>query len=342
MNTRTMENPTAWQELLAAVQHAWPPARWRDVGVVVACSGGADSVGLLLALAHLRSETDQNAALFPPRGFLVAAHYNHALRGAESDADETFVAKLAQRLNITFHTARGDGTQHDESGLRDQRVRFLESTAHQTGARYVVMAHSSDDNVETVLHHLLRGTGPAGLAGIAKTRPFGRDLVLVRPFLTVKRSLIRQGLAYIGQTWREDSSNRDTDYRRNWIRHQLIPLIETEYPQAADAIQRLSEAQSDWRAVIEKLANQWLDAHLEGQNPIEITSAVQTNSAILVAATQLLWDRLGWPRGLMGREHWLRLASTLQSGQSQPYTLPGNLQVVASAGRIRLTRHSDA
>jgi len=233
------------QELISQIGSAWPPQRFRDVGVVVGLSGGADSTALLIALGKLADTPSPK-----PTGFLVAAHFNHGLRGQESDADQQFSADLAQQLGIRFATARSmshstsqstaQSTKpcSDEATMSAQRMQFLTETAKQHGARYVALAHSLEDNVETVLHHLMRGTGPAGLCGIGSPRSVDDDLVLVRPMLEISRDKIRAALQSIGQTWREDSSNAATHYSRNWIRHELLPLNQTLYPAAIPAIDR--------------------------------------------------------------------------------------------------------
>ncbi|MFK8114261.1 MAG: tRNA lysidine(34) synthetase TilS [Rubripirellula sp.] len=324
MTTDSPSDSDAWSQLLEAIGLSWPTHQWRDLGVVVGCSGGADSVGLLVALAHLHRDAQPAS-----RGFLVAAHYNHGLRAAESDHDESFVGDLASRLGVAFVSDRSEQNAHDEASLRSQRLQFFEQTANRSGARYIAVAHSADDNAETVLHHLLRGTGPAGLAGINRTRSIGQDLVMIRPLLDVRRSSIRRALESIQQSWREDSSNTNVDYRRNWIRHELIPLIESEFPQATQAIGRAIEGQSDWRRLIERWARNWLDGHVVSREVVEITPDSQADSVVLVAAAQLLWDQQGWPRGEMTREHWMRLAGALQSGETQRFSLPGKVDVRA-------------
>ena len=322
-----------WQPLLAAISGSWPARRWRDVGVIVGCSGGADSVGLLMALCQLR-ETTAEPASRPPRGFLVAAHFNHGLRGAASDADEAFVRGLASKWGVGFATRRGSDMHRDEAMMRTERYEFLSETAKQKGARYVALAHSADDNVETVLHHFMRGTGPAGLTGIPSPRPIGQDLVLVRPLLHVRREVIRRALESTGQSWREDSSNTDTDYRRNWIRHRLIPLIESEYPQAVDAIGRAVDGQREWRALIDRFARDWLATHHRGDDPLRLRRDPSVELPIMVAAAQILWTDLGWPRGQMTRDHWLRVAATVQGQASERYTLPGSVDVVARSEEV--------
>ena len=153
----------------AQLAAAWPPEDWQDVTVVLAVSGGADSVALLRAMTAVRGGGE---------GRLAAAHLNHQLRGAESDGDEAFVVELCGRLGIACEVGRtpagelaaesGDGI---EAAARDARYRFLAATAARLGARFVATAHTADDQAETILHRILRGTGIGGLAGIARTRP---------------------------------------------------------------------------------------------------------------------------------------------------------------------------
>src|SRR5262245_53440501 len=152
--------------LLDKLTPAWPPERWRDVTALVAVSGGADSVALLRALLEIRTSGD---------GRLIVAHYNHRLRGAESDADQAFVESLASQLGLEMITGSAPTLlQADtaEATLRELRYSFLAQAANRAGARYIVTAHTADDQVETVLHNVLRGTGLAGLAGIPRVRQF--------------------------------------------------------------------------------------------------------------------------------------------------------------------------
>jgi tRNA(Ile)-lysidine synthase len=167
--------------LLTKLAGDWPPEQWRDVTVLVAVSGGADSVALLRGLCALRSAGD---------GRLVIAHFNHRLRGAESAADQTFVEELGQQqaLRVILGSRDGDGRASSEETLREQRYQFLRQAADQAGARYVAIAHTADDQVETVLHNILRGTGLAGLAGIPRVRPLTEAATLIRPLLGATRA----------------------------------------------------------------------------------------------------------------------------------------------------------
>jgi tRNA(Ile)-lysidine synthase len=291
----------------------------------------------MTALCSLR-ERQHGSAANPPRGFLVAAHLNHGLRGDESDADEAFVHQLAREHDVRFVSRRNLETDRDEATLRETRLRFLTETAHQSGARYVALAHSSDDNVETVLHHLMRGTGPAGLAGIRRARPMGPDLVLVRPLLQIGRDRVRSALTEIGQSWRDDSSNADLDYRRNWIRHRMIPFIQAQYPKATDAISRAIDAQQGWRTIIDRLATEWIASHRQHDDPLTLRRDQATEQPIIIAATQILWSQRQWSRGEMNRDHWLRLTGTLQSLETDRYMLPGHIDVVACGEAVKIER----
>ncbi|MFN8857863.1 MAG: tRNA lysidine(34) synthetase TilS, partial [Planctomycetaceae bacterium] len=211
---------------------AQPGERW-----LAAVSGGADSVALL---AVLRS-------LLPPER-LVAAHLNHQLRGAESDDDAAWVVQLCHTWNVplvqecrpvaTLSAEWGVGL---EEGARRVRYDFLQQTALQQRCRVVALAHTATDQAETVLHHLLRGTGLAGLQGIPAERPLGRECTIVRPLLDVTRGDITAYLQNLGQDFRTDSSNLTLEATRNRLRRELLPHLRAEYnPQIDRALVRLA------------------------------------------------------------------------------------------------------
>ncbi|MEM6472595.1 MAG: tRNA lysidine(34) synthetase TilS, partial [Planctomycetota bacterium] len=233
----TTQRHPSWLQLKQQLEASWPSKNRRSVGVVVGCSGGADSIALLRCLAEIRNQVGGE-------GFLVAAHFNHRLRGEASDGDERFVSDAASVLNVSFvsESNQSGGGAFDEATLRNQRYAFFRNTLQRTGARYLALAHSADDNVETVLHHFMRGTGPAGLTGMSAFREFGpgdeSDFIIARPLLRCRRELIRAALREREQSWREDASNTDDRYSRNWIRRQLLPLIESRYPVAIESITR--------------------------------------------------------------------------------------------------------
>ena len=147
---------------------SWPPEDWKEITVLVAVSGGGDSVALLRGLAALK---------LPGEGRLIVAHVNHKLRGADSEADQAFVQELCRQLGLACEIAtatvdlsagRGQGT---EATARRGRYAVLDGTAGRVGARFVVTAHTADDQAETILHRMLRGTGIRGLSGMSRSRP---------------------------------------------------------------------------------------------------------------------------------------------------------------------------
>lgn len=192
--------------------------------VVCAVSGGADSVALLWALYLLREKFDFS---------LSAAHFNHGLRGEESDRDQAFVEDLCSRYDIPLHIGAGDvqpGAKGLEAAAREARYAFLESL---TGK--IATAHTADDNSETVLMHMVRGTGLKGLGGIAPVR--GK---VIRPMLTVTREEVEDFLQEYCLPHIEDSSNQTDVFLRNRIRHKVMPLLQQENPRLAENLSQMA------------------------------------------------------------------------------------------------------
>lgn len=218
--------------------------------IAVAVSGGVDSTALAWALAELA----------PRRGITLSiAHVNHSLRGAESDADEAFVRELAAKLGVAFATKRvaprdrqatADSSRSRptlQEAARSLRNRALRQMAQDLGARRLATAHNADDQAETVLLRLLRGSGPAGLGAIA---PRSEDGVVVRPLLRATRAEVLAYAAARSLRWREDPSNADLRYARSRLRHTWLPGLRAEFnPQLLRALGDLAEAvreESDW------------------------------------------------------------------------------------------------
>ncbi len=328
--------------ILDQISQVWPPPRWLDCRVIVGCSGGADSVALAVALAKLRQNAvDCSSTPNRTTGSLTLLHVNHGLRGNESDGDETFASELAQRLGMGFQSFRLAGDVADEAALRSRREAIFAEFAHASGSRYVAVGHTADDNTETVLHHLFRGTGPAGLAGIAPFRPLGAEAVLVRPLLAIRRHELREWLRSAEIPWREDSSNEDTRYTRNWIRHELLPAVEAKYPGASGRIAATIAIQRDWRSVIERLAHQWLEEHQVSFDHTHCTTlrrGAGADPTVVIEALQQIWRRMLWPRSAMAAGHWQRVAESILSQEFHRYTLPGRVQVDASEAKVTLCR----
>ena len=200
--------------------------------VAVAVSGGADSVALLRLLENLAHHLGIT---------LLLVHFNHLLRGADSDADEAFVAALAEKSGLEFISSRADvaaeARRHKwnlEDAARRLRYQFFASLVENGRATRVAVAHTADDQAETVLARIIRGAGLTGLAGIFPV--LGH---VVRPLIEVRRSELRRFLEKRGETWREDSTNLDTRRLRARVRSQLLPALERDF--SSSIVQRLNE-----------------------------------------------------------------------------------------------------
>lgn len=322
---------------------AWPAEVWQNVTVGVAVSGGADSVALLRALAAIRGQN-------PDR--LVVLHFNHQLRGDDSDADQQFVVDLCRRLGVECVIGRADecptaAGQTAESGLRDKRYRFLVSASEQLGARYLATAHTADDQVETVLHRIIRGTGLAGLGGIPPVRPLSDALTLVRPMLSLWRTDVLQYLRAIGQSHREDRTNRDIRRTRNRIRHDLLPELTARYNSSVhQAIFRLGQFASEAQRLIQSQTDYLVDdsVRLEDGSTVRVDcDKLSGRSSYLVREVFVtVWCRQNWPRRAMGFEHWQILASLVMGEKGYQSTssasLPGNVFAQRVGNELVLTR----
>jgi tRNA(Ile)-lysidine synthase len=309
-----------------------------DGGLVIAVSGGADSVALARAAALARSAGGSR---------LVLAHLNHRLRGDESDADEAFVTDLAKQLpGVELCHARLDvAAEAQQAGAnleataRELRYGWLEKTARERNLGRVATAHTADDQAETVLHRLLRGTGLQGLRGIAACRPLTPDVELVRPFLAITRAEVLAFLQSLGQPFRDDSSNRDLRYTRNRIRHQLLPLLASQYnPGIATILGRLA-AQADEAFRDEEAAAAALLAATElpragRQLVFDASRLAAAPEREVRAMLRLVWEREGWSRDAMGFDAWHRLTA-LARGDGKAADFPEGVHACVR-GRVVL------
>ena len=322
------------------LERAWPLDNWCKTRILVAVSGGADSVALLYALCRLT----------PHRHMIDAAHFNHGWRGTESDGDQQFVEELCAQLGVRL-VVNGISTSptfpvvvKTEAAARDARYAFLTRTAYQTGARYVVTGHTASDRVETLLHNLFRGTGLAGASTPSRTRALDQDLVLVRPLLNASRSDVVAYLEQLGQPFRLDSSNDDQSFRRNFIRKTLLPMIRQEYGAHVDEkLLSFSEIAEQALVLQQQLADDYLAeaAELACQAVAagELASLGRRmfalpNSTRLVAswtvvrqALHSVWTRQAWPLQKMTRTHWEQIREIWEksepvSGRSTITQLP--------------------
>jgi tRNA(Ile)-lysidine synthase len=306
--------------------------------VGVAVSGGADSVALLHLLESLRDQLGIK---------LIVVHFDHGLRGAESEDDARFVAALAQKHELECILRREDvaaaAASHKwnlEDAARRLRYAFFERVVEEGRATRIAVAHTADDQAETVLAHLLRGTGPAGLAGI-----YPAAGSVVRPLLGVRREDLREYLRRLGQDWREDSTNRDLRRLRARIRDRLLPLLEHDFsPRVVDHLTRLArlsrEEEVFWSGLVEDRFLALVSKHpgklaIEVRDllaPLDLPSPGSRSAVPMRALTERLVRRLyrgmrGDQRGLTAGhvEQIIHLASESLSGRR--VELPGGIVV---------------
>ncbi|HPK53312.1 MAG TPA: tRNA lysidine(34) synthetase TilS [Smithellaceae bacterium] len=205
-----------------------------DEKIVIGLSGGPDSTALTVALGRLAPALGAQ---------LVVAHFNHSLRGRESDEDEGFAARLAEKMKLTFVSRKMDVQPvpkgvSPEDFYRQQRYRFFDETARSNHAGKVALGHNMQDQAETVLLHLLRGSGLEGLKGIMPLR----DGKYIRPLLEVSREEIIKFLTESGIAYRRDSSNESSVHARNKIRLELLPYLKKEFnPKIDETLAQMAE-----------------------------------------------------------------------------------------------------
>jgi len=339
-----------------AILDLWPMELWQESTIVIAASGGADSTALVEALFRIRPD--------PVR--LIVAHYNHALRGEESDADQAFVESQAARLGIACIIKRANQTDvsnRSENHLRKLRHQFLKEVAASHHARWIAMAHQADDQLETFLHHLLRGSGPSGLSGIPTIRPIDSVTSIVRPLLGVHRREILDYLSKRNQTFRVDSSNGSSDYTRNRIRNELLPSLRT-FAQSESVDVRLLHAReliAEQHAVFRSLADRWLakigyaseetfDAstgNATHAKPFSVPIPMCRNEPwpIVREAFVMIWHRMNWPLREMSHKHWRKMERLVelasQTTHPKQLELPGQITVRCHKGIMQIQRTSE-
>lgn len=261
-----------------------------DDRILLAVSGGLDSV----ALAHFFSETNQ------PFGLI---HVNFQLRGDESDGDEDFVKMLAERLNAPFFSQKMETSNFaSEHGIsiqmaaRDLRYAFFEQIRAENGYKFIATGHHSDDNLETAMLHFFRGTGLRGLRGML---PVNGNII--RPLLEISRAELQNRFFTMIEkpAWREDSSNAKTDYHRNFIRHEIVPLIEKINPGFWPGVfhenmQRARQAELLLEKTVAYFSEKWIQT-------VENQTIISLGALASHPAQRLLLEEILRPFGFHGR-----------------------------------------
>ena len=261
--------------------------------VLVGVSGGPDSKALLFALKQLEGVLGHQ---------VVAVHVNHHLRGEESDEDERYVVRRAKEWNIPVRVMHVDVNKelkkhggNKQAVSRKLRYRAFKKAAEEMKARRLALAHHADDQLETVLMRLLRGTGLAGLSGMDFSRDWeGR--VLIRPLLGFTKEEILSFCREKKLSPREDSSNRSLEYTRNRIRHELIPVVRKLYPRADKAVLKLSdmirEEEKDWDLRVNKALEEVVIEWGENCYTLDVSSFLHLSVALQRRVVKLILSYL--------------------------------------------------
>ncbi len=291
--------------------------------IIVALSGGPDSV----CLAHILWRLQKKLGIE-----LVLAHLNHNLRGKESDADSRFVQKLALKLNLTLGSKKLNNKPTNEAAAREARYTFLEQVRKKHHGQSIAVAHTADDQVETILLNFLRGAGLSGLSGMRFKNNF-----IIRPLLTCRHEEI---LAYLKEnhlSYCRDSSNLDLKYTRNRIRHKLLPLLEKEYnPKIRKNILKLAETIHSAQDYIQEQAQKNI-----GPNP-QSFSLKDWRKLPPILKLEVLRQMIARARGNLQDIYAVHLAEVVKMLESprgnKKKNLPRGLQILKKNGRIFLSK----
>lgn len=288
--------------------------------ILIALSGGADSVALLRLLCEAKSQYGLS---------LSACHVNHGIRGEEAQRDEDFCKQLCARLSIPFYCVRIDvpaACQKTGQGLeetaRELRYKALKDVALQNGCSLIATAHNADDHLETVLFHLARGSGSRGMMGIAPVR--GN---IIRPLLDFTKSEILAYLASIDQPYVTDSTNADASYTRNYIRQTILPAMRKLNPEAARASLMMSASLRE--------DDKYITADLpSGLPPLSELAALPRPVLYRVLAREYA---AAGGKGAK-REHYEQLIHLVQSGKTaNMLCLPGGITAKREKARLIFT-----
>jgi tRNA(Ile)-lysidine synthase len=298
--------------------------------VIVAVSGGADSICLLHLLHSLRDFFSIH---------LVVAHYEHGLRPMEDPAETGFVQQFAASLGLPFESEKGflsigRGASIEERA-RNARYAFLERTRGKHNAQRIALGHTLNDQAETLLMRLLRGSGPAGLGCI----PPVRNSTLIRPLIETERREIEDYLRSQGVTWKTDSSNLQPTYLRNRIRLELIPLLENYQPRLVKRLGQTAAILRDEDDCLEKIAEAWLtskgEMKPEGSFRISIPSLWELPVALRRRVTRKLIGKVKKDLRRISSDH-IESAEKLMRGEKPQgsLSLPNRVKIKRAYGHL--------
>jgi tRNA(Ile)-lysidine synthase len=239
-----------YQDPNRAIEEFWRKNCPQSCGVCVALSGGSDSVALFYLLAEMAGLLGITK--------LGIVHVNHALRGKESNRDARFVRRIARLAGVSFHMKEIDKNSIPVNGIeewaRNQRYAFFKEVIKTHAYDFVATAHTANDQAETMLLRLMRGSGISGLIGIAPIREDG----IIRPLLGIKKDSLRKWLGKENRSFCEDSTNADVAYTRNWVRHEIMPVLEKKEPALVQHLVNVADNASAVNRILYPITNNWI------------------------------------------------------------------------------------
>ena len=306
-----------------------------DSKILVSCSGGSDSTALLLALKYIADKSNL---------FIKVAHFNHGIREQESDLDEQFVSDLCDDIGISLITERAPEKINNESVMRKHRYNFLAKTLEQNKLQYVLTGHTKDDQAETVLLNIVRGAGIRGSGGIpevsvrndiSRTYP----IVVVRPMLRIRKFMTQEYCNSLQIKPREDSSNLDTKFKRNLIRHKIMPELKLINPGIVDALNRLSiNAQSDRRLIQSIVTNSIKDL---GEGNLRRNEILKIPDELLGHILINKYDNVAGTTDGLSMEHVDSMVRATKSHAGIRLDLPNNIQFIVEHTYISFVNKND-
>ncbi len=335
------------EQVMASLHRLGCPSR--NTGLVVAVSGGPDSMALLHCLVALREQANLK---------IHVAHLDHDFRGEEAEVDARLVAQTAQSLGLPYTIGKADpaayqrdkGVSSFEEAAREVRYSFLAEVAEATGSDAVALGHTSDDLAETVLMRILRGSGVRGLRGMSElsgwtSRHGEKRAMLFRPMLDVSKE---EALSYCAEKsipCRRDTGNLMLRFTRNRVRHQLLPSLEEYNPNVKGALVRLSRIASLEADYLDReLAEAWASVAevQDGQVALDVPAMRMMHPLMQRLVLVRAFEEASGSRRRLGEAHISAMARMLGSSSVGTLDLPKGLRLVRSYGSLHLGNDPDA
>jgi tRNA(Ile)-lysidine synthase len=304
--------------------------------VLVAVSGGADSVCLLRCLLSMRRSLGVD---------LEVAHLDHGIRGRESAKEARFVEELCRKTGVVYNMARADIKKGGKRGAsleekaRTARYDFLIRTARSRGCKTVATGHTLDDQAETVLMKVVHGGSLSGLSGIPPVRYF-EEIRIIRPLIRVTREQVLSFLEAEGEDHVEDPSNRDPAFRRNRIRMDLLPLLEDYNPRIRRSLANLSDTLREDLEALEVLSGEHIERLTAGDTGVEADVVSGLPSALQKAVFKRLFVNAGGDVKRLTYRHWMDVDLFIRKARrGAVLDLPGRVRAKKEKKRIVFHKH---